>query len=164
MDANEQHQPCTVRDFMNYLKYIELSAENLQFFLWYRDYVKRFSELPEKEKALSPEWTGDDVEGDNQPRPRRVSPETAAVFKGTDFANEPKVQETEKSNPFFTPPRTPNSDHKRDGSSSDSFDETFSSNGGRVDHTERATGAFENAGLKWKPRKSTLSRLRAFRC
>ncbi|KAK6437152.1 hypothetical protein LTR95_006647, partial [Oleoguttula sp. CCFEE 5521] len=30
--------PCTTRDFMNYLKYIEYSAENLQFFLWYRDY------------------------------------------------------------------------------------------------------------------------------
>lgn len=26
-------QPCTTRDFMNYLKYIEYSAENLQFFL-----------------------------------------------------------------------------------------------------------------------------------
>jgi hypothetical protein len=43
---------------MNFLKYIELSAENLQFFLWYRDYSKRFNELPASEKALSPEWTG----------------------------------------------------------------------------------------------------------
>ena len=47
---------------MNYLKYIELSAENLQFFLWYRDYVSRFDGLPANEKALSPEWTVEQAE------------------------------------------------------------------------------------------------------
>ena len=41
---------------MNYLKYIELSAENLQFYLWLQDYTKRFEQLPSNEKALSPEW------------------------------------------------------------------------------------------------------------
>ena len=41
---------------MDYLVYIEYNAENLQFFLWYRDYVRRFDALPEKEKVLSPEW------------------------------------------------------------------------------------------------------------
>ena len=43
---------------MNYLKYIELSAENLQFYLWLQDYTKRFEQLSEHEKALSPEWKG----------------------------------------------------------------------------------------------------------
>ncbi|KAF2262318.1 hypothetical protein CC78DRAFT_318856 [Lojkania enalia] len=144
--------PCTVRDFMNYLKYIELSAENLQFYLWFRDYCKRFDELPQGEKALAPEWFGENAEPENQTRPPRVSPETAAVFKGTDFANEPKVFETEKAtNPFFTPPRTPNSDNKNDdGYSIDSLDQSMSS-GGKVNHTQRASGAFQSAGLKWKP-------------
>jgi hypothetical protein len=41
---------------MDYLVYVEYNAENLQFFLWYGDYVRRFDALPEKEKVLSPEW------------------------------------------------------------------------------------------------------------
>jgi hypothetical protein len=41
---------------MDYLIYIEHNAENLQFFLWYRDYERRFYDLPGKERVLSPEW------------------------------------------------------------------------------------------------------------
>ena len=46
---------------MDYLVYVEHNAENLQFYLWYKDYVKRFEALSDSEKALSPEWipTGD---------------------------------------------------------------------------------------------------------
>lgn len=139
---------------MNYLKYIELSAENLQFFLWFRNYTKRFNGLPDKEKALSPEWFAD-READTPARFRQLSPETAAVFKGTDFATESRPTEAEKNNnnPFFTPPRTPNSDLKREGGESlDSYDVSLMS-GVKTDHAQRATGAFESAGLKWKPRE-----------
>lgn len=138
---------------MNYLKYIELSAENLQFFLWFRDYTKRFNDLPESEKALSAPWTDDDAEAENPARAKKLNPETAAVFKGTDFANENNITVTEKSNPFFTPPRTPNGEAKRDGESFDTYDESVTSSGGKVNHTQRASGAFESAGLKWKPCK-----------
>ena len=138
---------------MNYLKYIELSAENLQFFLWFQSYTKRFNELPENEKALSPEWF-EDSETDAPVRPKQLSPETAAVFAGTDFATDTRATETEK-NPFFTPPRTPNEDAKReDGESLDSYDASMLS-GTKSDHAQRATGAFESAGFKWKPRKSS---------
>jgi hypothetical protein len=41
---------------MDYLVYVEHNAENLQFYLWYKDYVRRFNELPQEEKVLSPEW------------------------------------------------------------------------------------------------------------
>jgi hypothetical protein len=46
---------------MDYLVYVEHNAENLQFYLWYKDYVRRFDTLSEGEKVLSPEWipTGD---------------------------------------------------------------------------------------------------------
>jgi hypothetical protein len=44
---------------MDYLVYVEYNAENLQFILWYRDYVRRFEALSVKEKALSPEWVPD---------------------------------------------------------------------------------------------------------
>ncbi|KAI9641926.1 hypothetical protein NHQ30_009795 [Ciborinia camelliae] len=42
--------PMTVREFMNYLEYIEHAPENLQFFLWFRDYTLRF----EKSKSSNP--------------------------------------------------------------------------------------------------------------
>jgi hypothetical protein len=149
-------QPCTVRDFMNFLKYIELSAENLQFFLWYRDYVKRFNALPESERVLSPEWTGE-KNSDAKNVPANFNADAAAILKGTDFANEGKVAELEKgsNNPFFTPPRTPTSVEPAGREYSlDSYDESMTT--GKVDHTQRAAGAFDNAGLKWKPREYNL--------
>ena len=136
---------------MNFLKYIELSAENLQFFLWYRDYSKRFNELPESEKVLSPEWTGSKADGE-APKlsARKQQAEAAAILEGTDFASEKTVKNSEKSNnPFFTPPHTPTSDSHRREESLDSYDESMTT--GKVNHSERAAGAFDNAGLKWKP-------------
>jgi hypothetical protein len=41
---------------MDYLVYVEFNAENLQFYLWYEDYKRRFMELSAWERALSPEW------------------------------------------------------------------------------------------------------------
>ncbi|PSN63554.1 hypothetical protein BS50DRAFT_83438 [Corynespora cassiicola Philippines] len=148
--------PCTTRDFMNYLKYIELAAENLQFFLWYRDYAKRFDELPDKEKALSPTWVDDGTDADAQPRPKRVSPETNAIFQGTDFADQVKASDPEKTNnPFFTPPHTPNSDVEQARNAGLSYESDAGSlttgGGGRIDHAQRANEAFDTAGLKWKP-------------
>jgi len=142
---------------MNFLKYIELSAENLQFFLWYRDYVKRFNALPETERILSPEWTGEKNTGEAPKALRIFNADAAAILKGTDFANEGKIAESEKgSNPFFTPPRTPTSiDNRRDDYSIDSFDESVGA--GKVDHNERAAGAFDSVGLKWKPREFFFS-------
>ncbi|KAF2017355.1 hypothetical protein BU24DRAFT_149030 [Aaosphaeria arxii CBS 175.79] len=143
--------PCTVRDFMNYLKYIELAAENLQFYLWFRDYSKRFKELPEREQALSPVWSDPGSDSDTQQRSKRVNPEASAIFNGTDFAESGTVAEADKSNPFFTPPRTPtSSEQRRDVESVNSFDDVPSSNG-RINHSQRAAGAFEGVGLKWKP-------------
>ena len=41
---------------MDYLFYVERNAEPLQFFLWYWDYVQRWSTLLPRQKALSPPW------------------------------------------------------------------------------------------------------------
>jgi hypothetical protein len=140
---------------LNYLRYIELSAENLQFFLWLQDYTKRFNELSDSEKVLSPEWTEQGLDPENQPRPKQISPATKEVFKGTDFGDEPKIGEADKCNTLFDPPSTPNDDAKH------SFDSDYTSTAGRrVDHTQRAIGAFQNAGLQWKPCKSTDISLR----
>lgn len=140
---------------MNFLKYIELSAENLQFYLWFRDYSKRFSELPENERNLSPEWTGEKANFSDTKIASKTTDsnsDAAAILNGTDFAAEPKINDLEKngSNPFFTPPRTPNNEDSGDRPASlESSQGTMST--GKVDHAKRAAGAFENAGLKWKP-------------
>jgi hypothetical protein len=42
---------------MDYLLYVEHAAENLQFYLWFDDYSRRFKAIPESQKILSPKWT-----------------------------------------------------------------------------------------------------------
>ncbi|KAL8689317.1 MAG: hypothetical protein Q9224_004666, partial [Gallowayella concinna] len=113
--------PCTTRDFMNYLIYIEHAAENLQFFLWHKDYLRRFDLLSDHERKLAPEWTVEQAEAQalaskDSPAPMKsISADAMALFKGTDFAV-PKATVVElgkgASNPFGTPPMTPRSgDH-----------------------------------------------------
>jgi hypothetical protein len=138
---------------MNYLKYIELSAENLQFFLWHRDYVKRFNDLPAKEQALASEWTVEQSNADAQTpgRSKKISSDAAAILKGTDFAGRPKVSEGEKVNPFYTPPRTPSGQGERSSFGESNYESTVSD--GKTDHAQRAAEAFKDVNLKWKPCK-----------
>ncbi|KAJ9141832.1 Regulator of G protein-like protein [Pleurostoma richardsiae] len=53
---NNTLPPCSLNDFMDYLVYEEHDAEPLQFFLWYCDYIERWSQLLPRQKALSPAW------------------------------------------------------------------------------------------------------------
>ncbi|KAJ6263021.1 hypothetical protein Dda_1579 [Drechslerella dactyloides] len=48
--------PCSTRDFLNYLRFVEHSPETLRFYLWHRDYASKFDALPQEEQALSPAW------------------------------------------------------------------------------------------------------------
>lgn len=41
---------------MDFLVYEDLNAELLQFFIWYCDYIERWSELSPQQKSLSPQW------------------------------------------------------------------------------------------------------------
>ncbi len=71
---------------MNFLLYIENSAENLQFYLWFRDYVKRFEQLPENEKKLSPPWVPE------QPKPKLthtkvVKLKVIALWQGYEYCD-----------------------------------------------------------------------------
>lgn len=47
---------------MDFLVYVEHDAENLQFYLWYKDYVRRFEALSDHEKKLSREWVPESTE------------------------------------------------------------------------------------------------------
>lgn len=149
---------------MNYLIYIEHAAENLQFFLWYRDFVKRFFDLPPNERALAPEWSVEQTEAELQSAQalqtakQQISPETAEVFKGTDFAA-PRANIMEvKSNPFNTPPRTPAGDRESTAPTEAAWSDHGSTLNGSVagskTHHKQAAGAFEGADLKWQPCKS----------
>lgn len=99
-----------LRDFMNYLVYVEHAAENLQFHLWYKDYEKRFGSADARDINLSPEWT-QAMEDEAMARVRREQAErmkrepaaAVAMFRGTDFE---KNSESKRSNPFNTPPRS----------------------------------------------------------
>ena len=149
---------------MNYLIYIEHAAENLQFHLWFQDYLKRFSQLPENERALAPVWTVEQLEKDVQaiqgtsgPK-QQISAETAAVFKGTDFAP-PAVSVVEvKGNPFNTPPRTPNVDRESVAPSESAWSDNGSTlrSYGNKSFQSKAAGAFEGADLKWQPCEQSL--------
>ncbi|KAI0125081.1 hypothetical protein BJ170DRAFT_703253 [Xylariales sp. AK1849] len=104
--------PMTIRDFMNYLIYIEHSAENLQFFLWHRSYVRRFKEANTSDIALAPEWT-QTMEDETVARMQkeavdklRTEPKAADMFKGTDFEKGACENTIESRDPFSTPPAT----------------------------------------------------------
>lgn len=153
-----------MRDFMNYLIYIERAAENLQFFLWYRDYTKRFTELPEGKRALSPAWVMEKAEADttagygNLSGQKKPSADAAAIFKDTDFAV-PKVSVVEYggNNPFHTPPHTPETGRESIvGGSEYGWDDgtsTLQSTTGKSFH-RKANEAFEAANVKVQPCKS----------
>lgn len=112
--SNGTCPPCTLRDFMNYLLYIERSAENLQFFLWFRGYVQRFDALNDNEKSLSPQWTERNMKDaldewkKSQANVQKRQPSIIAteVLNGTIFAKEAAVPGVGVGNPFATPPVT----------------------------------------------------------
>ena len=145
---------------MNYLIYIEYSAENLQFFLWYRDYSKKFAVLPSNEQALAPEWSMEQAEAEalaSQANPtagpKIMSKETAAVFKGTDFAPASTPLYEIKGDPFNTPPMTPGMDGGESVTPSEyawSENVSVGKSPGKS-FQQRAAGAFADAELKWQP-------------
>jgi hypothetical protein len=99
---------------MNYLLYIERTAEHLQFFLWYRGYIERFEALKSHEKALSPEWTEkdgknalEDWKKAQASAQKRQAPTVATeVLNGTMFGNGTVAITVGNGNPFETPPAT----------------------------------------------------------
>ncbi|KXJ93766.1 hypothetical protein Micbo1qcDRAFT_201723 [Microdochium bolleyi] len=137
--------PCTLRDFMNYLVYIEHSAENLQFFLWYRDYKERFENADTSDLVLAQEWT-QEMEDETVAKLQKEAaerlkrePAAADIFKGTDF-EKGHDGAIDNRDPFGTPPRSARSE---DNHSFVSGDHSVTS----TQHT-RASDAFKTAGVK----------------
>jgi hypothetical protein len=106
---------------MNYLLYVEHSAENLQFYLWLRAYETRFNNAPAADQALSPVWTVKQQDSAshaaklNAASRKRTKTAATSLFRGTDFEQKKATKFTSMDigDPFSTPPLT------RDGSNSD---------------------------------------------
>ena len=94
-------KPCSLNDFMDYLLYVEHTAENLQFFLWYSDYIERWSKLLPRQKRLSPAW--DPVEH----KPSRSGP-PVSIHKRSDSEKLTKILSImERSTSARVPSETP---------------------------------------------------------
>lgn len=140
----------TIRDFMNYLIYVEYSAENLQFFLWYKEYILRFQDAQTSDKALAPEWT-QAMQDETLSKIKKATVEktrsdlsAAHIFRGTDFEKRGEQQMFDNKDPFTTPPRTAQSNC--DASTIYSGSQTTS-------HRSQAQDAFAAVGAK-QPCKS----------
>jgi hypothetical protein len=161
--------PCTVRDFMNYLLYVEHSAENLQFFLWFRDFSKRFDEANTSDIHLAPEWTQAQQDDAVVTARALVSAKKASskpFGAGTistvkppssaSFVKPPSSSARDSSDPFNTPPRTPgDQSSNRDAalpwnSKAQSVSEKGSSyqSSNTESYRQVAGDAFKAAGLK----------------
>jgi hypothetical protein len=142
---------------MNYLKYIEHAAENLQFFLWFRDYSARFNDLADGERALSPEWTREQVEAEatsaaQQTRTKHANVEASAILKDTSFDDGNSTQANERGDPFHTPPSA-SFDESRGGVTSE-YGSSISGYDTLVTSAKArgiAGQAFGDAGMKWQP-------------
>jgi hypothetical protein len=136
---------------MNYLIYVERSAENLQFYLWLRDYTNRFKEASTSDMVLAQEWT-QAMEDEAVARIRKENIEktrrdpkngmVAEILRGTDFEkrgdNQVNAGLMDSNNPFTTPPRTPQG--------GDHHSVYTGSNG--ASHWTQASEAYAAAGVK----------------
>jgi hypothetical protein len=143
---------------MNYLLFVEHAPENLQFFLWVRDYAKRFDEMISSDKSLSPEWTQSQQDAAVQlAREQLIAAKgfrkepAKALFSGTDF-EKTQICVAEPKDPFSTPPRTADENFMGNGNF---FDSTKASSDENSYHAssglsakQLAGEAFTSAGLK----------------
>ena|SRR3569833_69117 len=144
----------TITDFMDYLLYIEHSAENLQFYLWHQDYVKRFKKAPASDTALSPEWTKA-MEDETAARLQKEAVENArqdapgiasTMFKGTDFEKRAVEVTVAESDPFNTPPPTPGTATFSEREST--YAPSTAQPSIATTNRSRASNAFATAGVK----------------
>jgi len=110
-------KPCTTLDFYNYLNNKVHCAENLQFFLWLRDYTHRFNSPGQNLSGITI-WTHSQQDDAIQKFHRQL-PSTSKkilvsvttkevicdVFKGTDFSDDPMTRA--RGNSAFSGPASP---------------------------------------------------------
>lgn len=135
--TNAITQPCSLQDFMDYLVYIAHDAENLQFYLWLKDYTKRYNQLKKEDQALSPEWKSAVPEDNTN---RRQNADDAGI----------DLEKMHK--PSYATLRMSELSSGRDTPAINDY-QSFISNSVRSQKTvaEAAEDAVTGVGLKWQP-------------
>lgn len=116
---------------MDFLVYVEHNAENLQFYLWYRDYIERWAQLPDRDQALAPVWTAQKAQ--------------AARNRGPTEKSNVEMNDLEAAN---TVPRIP-SNKKQESttlSTDDRSEDASSLRNSVVHHGKKSAAAFEAVG------------------
>lgn len=145
---------------MNYLMYVQFSAEELQFWLWVRDYESRFEALGEH-KSLSPVWTKEEAAA-AAAQASAIALKSPSIMKSTsieiDITEAKDSSELLISSPWGSPPPTPSA--RSDNNSSSPWDEPDLQ--GHIDKTpdrmpanykETAATALRTANHQWQPSK-----------
>jgi hypothetical protein len=148
--------PVTVRDFMNFLKYVEHSAENLQFYLWFKDYVMRFEALPAGERSLSLEWTQAQEEAENvayraQLKQKPLNLEANEILKAQNLATDKETPTSENQNPFTDSRDTSSRGSKPEDELGSIIHPVNGCHSTKTGHSYGAEAAFEEAGCKFQP-------------
>ena len=90
---------------MDYLVYVAHDAENLQFFLWLRDYTKRFDALPQSEKSRSKPWDFEDYIPDLTTSPNRTLDKSDAIIRELPAAHSLNNDKSQPPSPPLVPPK-----------------------------------------------------------
>jgi len=134
---------------MDYLIYVAHDAETLQFYLWLKNYKKRYLNLRKEEQALSPEW-----QVAKQAKDRRLTHKKSNAGSMGDrpiMDKESAIRMTELSmaakEVFEEPPMSP--------TATATDYESFITKSVHSQKTvqELAEDASQQAGLKWQPCK-----------
>lgn len=141
---------------MDFLKYIEHSAENLQFYMWFKDYIKRFEDLPANERALSPEWTQAQEEAEvanfrNQLKEKPLVVEGNAILRGQDMAPAPVSSQSEGKNPFGDSQADLEEKHSLESAEPPRTGVAGTIGTMKTNWSKDASTAFEEAGCKFQP-------------
>jgi hypothetical protein len=135
---------------MDFLKYIEHSAENLQFYLWFKDYEQRFNSAPDADRKLSPEWTIEQEEAEAadyraQLKKKTLAAEAQTILKKQNLSPADELREMEKLGDSL------------DGDEKSSLESSSTKRAGstimsaRTQYSETAKHAFDEAGAKAQP-------------
>ncbi|TID27624.1 regulator of G protein-like protein [Venturia nashicola] len=138
--------PATLEDFMDYLIYVAHDAETLQFYLWLKEYRKRYASLRREEQALSPEWQARPVE-DRKLTQKKEGTGSSGAFPVVDKESEMRMKDLSRAakDVFDEPPMSPTAtatDYESFITKSVDSQKTFQ------EHSDDANTA---VGLKWQP-------------
>lgn len=136
---------------MDYLIYVAHDAETLQFYLWLKDYRKRFAALRKEQQALSPEWQATNPAEERRLTHKQGSRGNLGAAHAADKESAIRITELSRvaKEVFDEPPMSPTATV----TDYDSFI-TKSVNSHKT-MQEVAEDATKEAGLKWQPCRYT---------